>query len=350
MATEHFRLQTHLANITETVMNSGIRNAKPRHWRARALWLAAAGVLLLASNAHAKKPVTIVTVTGSVDAVSTTLYIEGENFSDGVVEPIVTLGTEVLTVVPGMWTDRAVVAELAFPIADGDYLLTVTNEKGRVGDYDLTIGAIGPEGPQGPEGPEGPAGPEGPQGPAGPPGPQGVAGPQGPQGPAGPQGPIGPEGPQGPQGEPGTSIVDGTVAGQVLTWDGNNWIAALPAPGANSLQRNNMQPFNTINYIIALQGLFPSRNGAEPFIGEISMFGGNFAPRGWAFCDGQLLAISGNSALFSLLGTTYGGDGRTTFALPDLRGRAPIHAGNGPGLIPRRLGEKGGAETSTDRF
>jgi microcystin-dependent protein len=144
--------------------------------------------------------------------------------------------------------------------------------------------------------------------------------------------------------------VDGTVAGQVLTWDGNNWIAALPAPGANSLQRNNMQPFNTINYIIALQGLFPSRNGAEPFIGEISMFGGNFAPRGWAFCDGQLLAISGNSALFSLLGTTYGGDGRTTFALPDLRGRAPIHAGNGPGLIPRRLGEKGGAETSTDRF
>ncbi len=81
---------------------------------------------------------------------------------------------------------------------------------------------------------------------------------------------------------------------------------------------------------------------SEPFIGEIKMFGGNFAPRSYAFCDGQLLAISGNSALFSLLGTTYGGDGRTTFALPDLRGRAPIHAGNGPGLTDRRLGTRGG--------
>lgn len=85
----------------------------------------------------------------------------------------------------------------------------------------------------------------------------------------------------------------------------------------------------------------------EPFIGEIIMFGGNFAPRGWAFCDGQLLPISSNSALFSILGTTYGGDGRTTFALPDLRGRAPIHAGNGPGLSSRRLGEKSGTETVT---
>ena len=86
---------------------------------------------------------------------------------------------------------------------------------------------------------------------------------------------------------------------------------------------------------------------AEPFIGEISMFAGNFAPRGWAFCDGQLLAISQNSALFSLLGTTYGGDGRTTFGLPDLRGRVPMHPGNGPGLSPRRLGEKGGSEANT---
>ena len=74
------------------------------------------------------------------------------------------------------------------------------------------------------------------------------------------------------------------------------------------------------------------------------MFGGNFAPRGWALCDGQLLAVSSNSALFSILGTTYGGDGRTTFGLPDLRGRAPIHAGHGPGLADRRLGQKGGAE------
>lgn len=85
----------------------------------------------------------------------------------------------------------------------------------------------------------------------------------------------------------------------------------------------------------------------DGFIGEIRMFAGNFAPRGWAFCNGQLLPISQNAALFSILGTTYGGDGRTTFALPDLRGRAPIHAGNGPGLTDRRLGSKGGQETVT---
>ena len=85
----------------------------------------------------------------------------------------------------------------------------------------------------------------------------------------------------------------------------------------------------------------------DPFIGEIIMFGGNFAPRGWALCNGQLLSISQNSALFSILGTTYGGDGRTTFGLPDLRGRVSMHPGTGPGLSPRSLGQKGGAETET---
>ncbi|WP_306050765.1 phage tail protein [Oceaniradius stylonematis] len=86
---------------------------------------------------------------------------------------------------------------------------------------------------------------------------------------------------------------------------------------------------------------------SEPFVGEIRMFAGNFAPRGWAFCDGQLLAVSQNDALFSLLGTIYGGDGRTTFGLPDMRGRLPIHAGHGPGLSERRLGAKGGTEKVT---
>lgn len=86
---------------------------------------------------------------------------------------------------------------------------------------------------------------------------------------------------------------------------------------------------------------------SEPFVGEVRMFAGNFAPRGWAFCDGQLLAVSQNDALFSLLGTIYGGDGRTTFGLPDLRGRVPIHAGSGPGLSPRRLGAKAGSENET---
>lgn len=85
----------------------------------------------------------------------------------------------------------------------------------------------------------------------------------------------------------------------------------------------------------------------EEMIGVIKMFAGNFAPRGWAFCDGQLMPINQNTALFSILGTTYGGDGRTTFALPDLRGRVSMHPGSGPGLTPHRLGEKGGSETNT---
>ncbi len=79
-------------------------------------------------------------------------------------------------------------------------------------------------------------------------------------------------------------------------------------------------------------------------IGEIRGFGGNFAPRTWAFCAGQLLAIASNTAAFSIIGTTYGGDGRTTFALPDLRGRIPISSGTGPGLSPRPLGQRSGIE------
>lgn len=86
---------------------------------------------------------------------------------------------------------------------------------------------------------------------------------------------------------------------------------------------------------------------SEPMLGEVILFAGNFAPRGWAFCDGKLLPISSNSALFSLLGTIYGGDGRTTFALPDLRGRTPIGAGTGPGLSTIREGQKAGMESTT---
>lgn len=86
---------------------------------------------------------------------------------------------------------------------------------------------------------------------------------------------------------------------------------------------------------------------SNPFIAEIRMFGGNFAPRGNAFCNGQILSIAQNTALFSLLGTTYGGNGQTTFALPNLQSRAPMHPGQGPGLSPRSLGEQGGAESVT---
>ena len=121
---------------------------------------------------------------------------------------------------------------------------------------------------------------------------------------------------------------------------------------------DNVQPSLALNYMIATQGTFPSHNltagdpgsgnlGTGPYIGGVGLFGGNFAPRGWAAADGQLLPISSNAALFSILGTTYGGDGRTTFALPDLRGRVPIQQGTGPGLPTYRLGARGGAERET---
>jgi microcystin-dependent protein len=86
---------------------------------------------------------------------------------------------------------------------------------------------------------------------------------------------------------------------------------------------------------------------AQPFVGEIRMFGGNFAPAGWNFCDGSLLSIAENETLFSLVGTTYGGDGQETFAVPDLRGRAPIHQGQGPGFQDYVIGQLLGVEIVT---
>jgi microcystin-dependent protein len=84
---------------------------------------------------------------------------------------------------------------------------------------------------------------------------------------------------------------------------------------------------------------------SDPYLGQINLFAGNFAPQGYLLCDGQLLQVSQNSALFSILGTTYGGDGRTTFGLPDLRSRAPMHKGSGPGLTSRTLGERAGVDS-----
>jgi len=97
----------------------------------------------------------------------------------------------------------------------------------------------------------------------------------------------------------------------------------------------------------ALSITTPAQAGVDPFIGEIMVTGYNFCPRGYANTDGQLLPINSHQALFSLLGTTYGGDGRTSFGLPDLRGRVPIHLGNGPGLTNRTLGSRSGSETNT---
>jgi len=227
-------------------------------------------------------------------------------------------------------------------------------------------GPQGLQGPQGPEGPKGDTGDKGEQGVKGERGDQGLKGNQGDQGlkgdkgdqglkgdkgDQGDKGDKGDQGDQGPKGDPGADgadgagLTNGSIAGQLLRWDGNSWLAALPT--TVNLSVNNMQPYLAVNYVIALEGIYPSRNGVEPFIGEIELFAGNFAPRGWALCDGQLLPISQNTALFSILGTTYGGNGQTTFALPDLRGRAPIHMGQGAGLTYRVIGELGGSETTT---
>lgn len=143
------------------------------------------------------------------------------------------------------------------------------------------------------------------------------------------------------------AINNGTSAGDLITWDGNNWINSQPAIQHFSYVVNNMQPYLALNYCIALTGVFPSRSGSDPYVGEIQIFGFNFAPRNWAQCNGQLLPISQNTALFSLLGTYYGGDGRTTFGLPDLQGRAAVKFGIGPGLTERFLGEKSGVESET---
>ena len=132
--------------------------------------------------------------------------------------------------------------------------------------------------------------------------------------------------------------VNGTINGSNFTGNGNTLTF-----GSNS----NMQPSLGITYVIALSGIYPSpsaNKGIDRFLGEIMMFAGNFAPQGWALCNGQLLAINQNQALFSLLGTTYGGNGSTTFALPDLRGRAPMHWGTGSGLTTRSLGQNVGVE------
>ena len=139
----------------------------------------------------------------------------------------------------------------------------------------------------------------------------------------------------------------GTAVGDLISWDGVNWISKQPAPASFNFIINKMQPYLVLNYCIALSGIFPSRNSSQPFIGELDIFAFNFPPKFWATCDGQLLPISQNQALFALLGIMYGGNGQTTFALPDLRGRAALHAGQGPGLSNYAQGQQAGTETQT---
>jgi microcystin-dependent protein len=140
-----------------------------------------------------------------------------------------------------------------------------------------------------------------------------------------------------------------TENGDLMSFDGTNWVSkklVIGNTGSNSAI-NIQQPYLTLNYSIAIVGIFPSRSSSEPFIGEIDLYAFDFAPRGFALCNGQIMPISTNSALFYLLGTSYGGDGMTTFALPDLRGRVVIGQGTGPGLLPNNMGQKGGSPTIT---
>jgi microcystin-dependent protein len=224
---------------------------------------------------------------------------------------------------------------------------------------DGATGAAGTNGTQGIQGDTGSVGADGAVGTNGTTGDKGDTGIAGDKGNTGEKGDPGDQGIRGIQGETGVTGADinlpTAVDGNLITYDGANWVAATPKDAVKitmgttggNLSFNNRDPYLGLTYLIALRGIFPSRNSYEPFIGEIMIFGGNFVVRDWAFCDGQLLAITSNTALFSIIGTTYGGDGRTTFALPDLRGRSAIHVGTGPGLSPIRWGDSSGTETNT---
>lgn len=141
------------------------------------------------------------------------------------------------------------------------------------------------------------------------------------------------------------SFNPGTQVGDLITWDGNNWVNMQPAIQHFNFTLENRQPYLALSFCIALAGIFPARS--DPFLSQIQIFPFNFPPKGWAFCNGQILSISQNTALFSLLGTFYGGNGVSNFALPDLQSRAPLKFGQGPGLSDYQQGETGGTESNT---
>ena len=146
--------------------------------------------------------------------------------------------------------------------------------------------------------------------------------------------------------EPGQTLPTDASNGNLVYYNGSSWVAAAPATILDPVDL--AQPSLGLHCVIALIGAYPSRSAIDPLLGEIMFVGFNFAPRGWASCDGQLLPIASNSALFSLLGTEFGGDGRTTFGLPDLKGRVPVHMGTATGYTTnRRIGDKFGRELHT---
>lgn len=283
-----------------------------------------------------------------VEIVGSTLRIHGARIGTGT--PKVTLGGAALAATV-LGPDELEATLPANP-GSGTFLLVVSTNAYSQASFPVSLGVSGPVGPQGPAGPmgapgmpgpmglpgpmgmTGPAGPQGatgatgPMGPMGPmglpgapgaTGPAGATGATGPQGPAGPMGPIGNIGDPGPQGPVGPMGPQGPVAPAVQYLTQGERTSGTPAVLG-------------LHYIIALEGVFPSRDGgsmaSDPMIGEVRLFAGTFAPSGWAFCQGQLLSISQNVALFSLLGTTYGGDGRVTFALPDLKVAVPMEPNN----------------------
>lgn len=143
------------------------------------------------------------------------------------------------------------------------------------------------------------------------------------------------------------SLNPGTATGDLITWDGTNWVNMQPATQHFTHAVDNHQPYQVINFCISLFGIFPSQNDiTQPYVGEIIMLGANFAPVGWQFCDGSLLSISEYAVVYDLIGTTYGGDGVNTFAVPDMRGRVPVHVGYN-GISTYILGEKAGTEQET---
>ncbi|HMI60973.1 MAG TPA: tail fiber protein [Puia sp.] len=141
----------------------------------------------------------------------------------------------------------------------------------------------------------------------------------------------------------------GTAVGDLITWDGNNWVNMQPSAAIQhfSFAVDNRQPYLALNYCIAMVGIFPARNDSQPFVSQIQLFPFDFPPRGWAACNGQILAISQNQALFALLGTQFGGNGTSTFALPNLQGRIPVGFGQGQGLSDYQVGQNGGVESNT---
>jgi microcystin-dependent protein len=256
--------------------------------------------------------------------------------------------------------------------------------KGASGPKGAT-GVDGNPGTTGPTGATGPVGPTGITGTDGTPGTAGITGITGPQGPdgaigatgntgtkgndgiQGPQGPTGATGQTGARGATGATGVAGGIGstgptgpsafpvghtGNVVYYDGTNWVAATLNSSVSSSVGSSSpfdlhQPYLALNYCISLYGTYPSRTWDDELVGEISIFPFNFAPKNYALCNGQLLALSQNTALFSLLGTNFGGDGRVTFSLPNLQGQSVMGQGQGPGLSYNWVGQTGGADSHT---